>query len=63
MGAGHELHVGRALAAARSNQRDALVRDDQGYRRAMQVIDGLLENPFEIVRTVRRDGMVGGAIG
>ena len=62
MGPGHELHVGRALGAARPNQRNALVGNDQGHRRAMQVVDGLLENSFEVVRTIRRGRMVGGAI-
>ena len=63
MGASDELHGGGALGSARSNQCDALVRNDQGHRCTVQVVDGLLENPFEVVRTVSRRRMVGRAIG
>ena len=63
MGPGHELHVSRALAVARPDQRDAFVRNDERGGSTAQVLDGLLENAFQIVGAVIRRRMVGRAVG
>ncbi len=60
---GDELHVSRTLGVARPDHRDTFVRDDEGDRRAAQVIDRLLENAFEVVRTVVGCWMIGRSIG
>ena len=59
---GDELHVSRTLAVARPDHGDTLVRDDERGRCAAQVIDSLLENAFEVVRTVVGCWMIGRAI-
>ncbi len=50
MGAGYELRIGRAMSA-RAQQRDALLRHDQCRGRCTHVLDGLLQNGFQVIRT------------